>query len=437
MQTLKQLQSGELKGYVSLKLSEGLVRFPEKIFELADTLEVLDLSRNKLSSLPADFGRLKKLRILFCSENLFTVLPEVLADCPLLEMVGFKANMIETVPAKSLNPLLRWLILTDNSVAELPAQIGNCYRMQKLMLAGNRLTTLPNELSKCRNLALLRISANRLNELPAWLLTMPKLSWLAFSGNPFSKNHAVESLDLISWTELEINHLLGEGASGIISKATWCMPADATRHVAVKVFKGAVTSDGLPEDEMNTCITAGAHPGLVQVIGQIDAHPENKKGLVMELIPPGFFNLGLPPSLESCTRDVFIEGMKLTAQQVLKIAGTIASVAAQLHSRGIMHSDLYAHNTLIDNEGNTLFGDFGAACFYDRTDAELAPALERLEVSAYGCLLDDLLSLCDEADTHPDLIKLGKFRNECMAPDVLARPSFQYLKDELEFMLNL
>ncbi|EHQ27857.1 leucine-rich repeat-containing protein kinase family protein [Mucilaginibacter paludis] len=434
MQTLKQLQTGKLKGSASLKLAEGLTNFPEEIFELADTLEVLDLSRNKLSSLPADFGRLKKLRILFCSENLFTVLPEVLADCALLEMVGFKANRIEVVPAKSLNPHLRWLILTDNKVGALPAEIGNCHRMQKLMLAGNKLTELPEELSNCRNLALLRISANRLNQLPGWLLTMPKLSWLAFSGNPFSRNHAVESLDLISWSELEIKQLLGEGASGVISKATWCMP-DETRHVAVKVFKGAVTSDGLPEDEMNTCITAGSHAGLVRVIGQIDGHPENKRGLVMELIPPGFFNLGLPPSLESCTRDVFVEGMKLRAQQVLKIAGTIASVAAQLHSRGIMHSDLYAHNTLIDDEGNTLFGDFGAACFYDQNDPELAPALERLEVSAYGCLLDDLLSLCDEATTHPDLIRLGELRDQCMVPGVLARPGFQYLKDELQAAL--
>jgi hypothetical protein len=92
---------------------------------------------------------------------------------------------------------------------------------------------------------------------------------------------------------------------------------------------------------------------------------------------------------------------------------------------------LYAHNTLIDDAGNTLFGDFGAACFYDETDTELAPALERLEVSAFGCLLDDLLGLCG-GKKHRALIRINELRDACMAEDVLSRPSFQYLSEELE-----
>jgi hypothetical protein len=428
MQTLQQLQNGELNGATSLTLSEELSHFPTEIFELADTLEILDLSRNNLSSLPPDFGRLKKLRILFCSENPFTILPEVLADCPLLDIVGFKSNQIEVVPSKSLSPNIRWLILTNNKVEKLPAEIGNCHRMQKLMLAGNNLQELPQQLSQCLNLELLRISANQLAELPSWLLTMPKLSWLAFAGNPFCKKPSAQLLDLIHWDEFEISHLLGEGASGIISQATWNSGKEP-KDVAIKIFKGAVTSDGLPEDEMNACIIAGAHPGLVQIIGQVTAHPENKQGLIMELIPQRFYNLGLPPSFESCTRDVFAEGLSLSAEQVLKIAATIASVATQLHNNGIMHSDMYAHNTLIDDKGNTLFGDFGAACFYDLSDTEYTFALERLEVRAYACLIDDLLGLCNEPDQA--LIKLAELRDACMSTDVASRPGFQYLENKL------
>lgn len=430
MDTLKQLQSGELKGAVSLKLSEGLSYFPPEIFELADTLEILDLSGNKLNSLPADFGKLKKLRILFCSDNQFTVLPEVLADCPLLDIVGFKANIIETVPAASLNPNLRWLILTNNRITVLPAQIGNCWRMQKLMLAGNRLNQLPQQLGRCTNLALLRISANRLGQLPPWLLTMPTLSWLAFSGNLFNEVPVVPPITPIDWSSLELKQVLGEGASGVISKATWNCEGDK-RDVAVKIFKGAVTSDGLPEDEMNACITAGTHPGLVQIIGRISEHPAGKKGLVMELIPHSYFNLGNPPSFESCTRDVFKPGMSLAAAQVIKIAGTIASAAAQLHSKGIMHADLYAHNILIDNGGNTLFGDFGAACFYDKNDTETANALERLEVSAFGHLLDDLLELCSEAKSDKGLLQLAALQQKCLVAEVLSRPGFNHIKNQL------
>ena len=430
MQTLAQLRSGALKGAVSLKLSEGLSEVPKEIFELADTLEVLDLSHNKLKALPTDFGRLTKLRICFCSYNLFTVLPEVLADCPLLDIVGFKANQIETVPPLSLNPNIRWLILTDNNITELPGEIGRCARMQKLMLAGNRLSELPEELSNCRNLALLRISANRLKELPKWLLSMPKLSWLAFSGNLFNVSPASILLPFVGWDKLEILNVLGEGASGIIYKGVKGTE-DAKREVAVKVFKGAVTSDGRPECEMNTFIAAGAHPGLVGLVGRVAGHPDGKHGLVMELIPEHFHNLGLPPSFESCTRDVFAGDVKLSVGQALKIAATIASVAAQLHRKGIMHGDLYAHNTLVDDEGNTLFGDFGAASFYDRTDATTAFALERIEVSAFGHLLDDLLFLAGKTEETPYLMKLEKLRDAAITPDVMSRPGFQYLNDEL------
>jgi len=430
MQNLLALQSGELKGAVSLKLSENLTEFPNEIFELADTLEVLDLSFNKLSALPADFGRLKKLKIFFCSENLFTVMPEQLADCPLLDIAGFKSNQIKTVPAKSLNPNLRWLILTNNNIAELPKEIGQCTRMQKLMLSGNRLVQLPDELSHCQNLSLLRIAANKLHELPQWMAKMPKLSWIAFSGNNFSKTPAVETLSLINWHDLEINHLLGEGASGIISKANRTI-GDETQEVAVKIFKGNVTSDGLPEDEMTAYIAAGYHPGLVNLIGQIALHPEDKKGLVMDLIPHHFYNLGNPPSLESCTRDVFPEGMQLSEKQLLSIAKTIASLAAQLHEAGIMHGDLYAHNILIDDEGSTLFGDFGAASFYDQADNALAFALERIEVSAYGYLLDDLLSLKNGRVSSACSNTLTALRDACLVESPLNRPGFQDLVEAL------
>ncbi|SDG07344.1 Leucine-rich repeat (LRR) protein [Pedobacter terrae] len=429
MQSLLALQSGKLKGSVSLKLSENLTEFPSEIFDLADTLEVLDLSFNQLSTLPADFGSLKKLKIFFCSENLFTVMPEQLADCPLLDIAGFKSNQITLVPAKSLNPNLRWLILTNNNIAELPKEIGLCTRMQKLMLSGNRLSALPEELSNCQNLSLLRIAANKLHELPQWITQLPKLSWIAFSGNNFSKIPAVETLSLINWHDLEISHLLGEGASGIISKANRTI-GDETREVAVKIFKGNVTSDGLPEDEMTAYIAAGYHPGLVNLIGQIAQHPNEKKGLVMDLIPHHFYNLGNPPSLESCTRDVFPPDRKLSEKQIIGIAKTIASLAAQLHEAGIMHGDLYAHNTLVDDEGNTLFGDFGAASFYDKS-AKIAAALERIEVSAYGYLLDDLLSLKDEAVSEEVYKMISKLRDACLAAVPSDRPDFQHLVDQL------
>ena len=80
MHTLEQLERGELAGISRLDLSAGLDAFPDAIFGLADSLEVLNLSGNQLDSLPADLSRLRKLRILFCSDNPFTEVPECLGD---------------------------------------------------------------------------------------------------------------------------------------------------------------------------------------------------------------------------------------------------------------------------------------------------------------------------------------------------------------------
>lgn len=52
MQTIDQLRSGELAGIRHLKLSCALTSFPREIMDLADTLEILDLSGNALSDLP-------------------------------------------------------------------------------------------------------------------------------------------------------------------------------------------------------------------------------------------------------------------------------------------------------------------------------------------------------------------------------------------------
>lgn len=429
MHTLAQLKSGVLKGSISLKLSEGLEEFPREIFTLADSLEVLDLSGNNLSELPADFGRLQKLRILFCSGNPFTSLPGVLGDCPQLDIAGFKACSIETIPVAALNPNLRWLILTDNRLSELPPEIGRCLRMQKLMLAGNRITTLPPELSYCRNLALLRISANRLVDLPGWLFRMPRLFWLAFSGNDFSHVEPVSILPHVAWSQLHIRNLLGEGASGNIYQADFNQGTEE-RPVAVKVYKGAVTSDGLPEDEMSAAIAAGAHKGLVTLLGRLDGHPEGRHGLIMELIPPHFSNLGGPPSLQSCTRDVFSNGQRITVEVALRVVSTIASVAQHLHSMSIMHGDLYAHNTLVDVAGNTLISDFGAASFYTNLSSDAATALERIEVGAFGCLLEDVINLSSE-DEDGTLKRLIALKESCLVPSVSSRPRFADIKKML------
>ncbi|MFZ2854658.1 MAG: leucine-rich repeat-containing protein kinase family protein [Rhodocyclaceae bacterium] len=438
--TLERLRAGKLLGTRRLKLANGLAEFPREIFDLADSLEILDLSGNALSSLPDDLPRLGKLRIIFCSDNQFEALPEVLGRCPRLDMVGFKANQIREVAAGSLPARLRWLILTDNRIETLPAEIGNCRQLQKLMLAGNRLQTLPASLAACSRLELLRIAANRLREFPDVLLALPRLAWLAYAGNPFCAAHELSALAgtaiaEIDWSELRIGQPLGEGASGVIHQAEH-HHADGRRAVAVKAFKGALTSDGLPRSEMAACIAAGEHANLIPALGKVKGHPTACDALVMPLIDPGFGNLAGPPSLESCTRDIYAAELSFAADSLLEIARGIASAAGHLHRRGILHGDLYGHNILHCGRGQprALLGDFGAASFFAPGTVQ-ANALQRLEVRAFGVLLAELIDRCEvpaetavtETSRHV-LTRLGDLKTACLDDEAARRPLF----DEIE-----
>lgn len=402
--TLARLRAGALHGSTRLDLRHtGLGELPPEVLSLAETLEVLDVSGNALSDLPEGLAACTRLHTLFASGNRFRHLPPVLGRLPALDTLGFKANQIAEVPAQALAPTLRWLILTDNRIAELPASLAACTRMQKLMLAGNRLTRLPPGLAALQRLELVRLSANQFataaDALPMDLLALPRLAWLAHGGNPHTlaaeaQARRVDGRPRIAWRRLQLQALLGEGASGHIHAAL--LDADTqAQPVAVKLFKGEVTSDGLPASEMAASLAAGTHPHLVGELGQIDGHPEGRHGLVMRRVPPQCRALAGPPSMHSCSRDVYAPGLQLPAARAVAMAEAVASALAHLHARGLAHGDLYAHNLLVDEDGSCLLSDLGAASFLPVDDARRAAALRGLDWRAYAVLVDELAARCD------------------------------------------
>ncbi len=416
MHTLAELRSGALKGIKRLTLCENLSVFPPEIFDLAQTLEILDLSNNALSHIPEEISRLTKLKIAFFSNNNFTEVPSAFKNCKNLYMLGFKANRIERFDEDILPLGISWLILTDNKIKHLPRSIGKLHKLQKCALAGNQIERLPDEMAACRNLELLRLSANRIEVLPSWLLNLPKLAWLAFSGNPCAHYGKVSHPET-AFSQLEVHELLGEGASGEIFRG---YSRVHKKEVAIKFFKGEVTSDGYAKDEMHACMSAGEHRHLIKVFSTIEGG--KRLGLLLEYIPARYKNLGSPPDFESCTRDTFEKGETFAIAAVYEVAKAIASAAAHLHERGLMHGDLYAHNIMIDAQNSCYLGDFGAASFYERKNRDF----EKIEVRAFGCLLDDLLSRCCEKES--EIYKnLDMLRKRCLNEQTQTRPLFSQM----------
>ncbi|MGC5780471.1 leucine-rich repeat-containing protein kinase family protein [Methylobacterium sp. NFXW15] len=412
--TLAALRRGQLAGARAIRLPDGLTEFPPELFGLADTLELLDLGRGTYA-LPDDIGRFHALTVLFCSGTPFARLPPALGDCPSLSQVGFRGCGISEVPAESLPPRLRWLTLTDNRIAHLPDALGHRPLLQKLMLSGNELTRLPEALGEAGKLELIRFASNRIELLPSWLGEMPSLAWISYSGNPAEPEGPSKAAPLVPWSDLTPGPLLGEGSSGLVYRAGWHRGGD----VALKLFKGAIGSDGLPEREMAACLAAGDHPALIGALGRLTNHPDGTPGLVLRLVPADWPVLAGPPSLATCSRDVYEPDLRLSSDAARRLARDIASALAHLHERRLMHGDLYGHNILWDGRsGAAALGDFGAASLLP--EGAVGRTLARVETRAFGILLGELLDLA--LDASEDLRDLAR---HCTDPDLPSRPGMR------------
>lgn len=410
MHTLDDLRAGRLGGATRLDLRAGLTEFPSELFQLAETLEILDLSGNRLESLPDELPRLHRLRILFCSGNRFTRLPAVLGRMPNLRLIGFRGNRIAEIPPEALAVGLEWLILTDNRLAELPDAIGACIALRKCALAGNRLRALPAAMAGCTALELLRASANELVELPDWLAELPRLAWVALGGNPLTAAREAGSWDAppaVPWPELHLEAEIGSGASGIVHRVR-----HGERLRALKLFKGELTSDGWTRSEIAAASAAGDHVHLIGVDGILVDHPAGAAGVAMPLLAADYRRLADPPSFATCTRDVYAAGLRLTPAQALGIARGVARAVEHLHRRGVLHGDVYAHNIQWDGVDRARLGDFGAATLLSGT------ALTRCEMRAVGCLLEELA----ERTVGPLPPKWVALQRSCLDPRPGHRP---------------
>jgi hypothetical protein len=440
-------QSAAASSIQRVKLSAGLTEFPIELYAFCQTLEILDLSDNQLSALPDDLWRFRRLTRLFLTNNHFRTIPAVLAQCPALIMLSFKGNQLAEFASGVLPENLQWLILTDNQLRTLPDDFGRYQQLKKLALAGNQLRALPDSMQQCRQLGLLRLSLNCFEQFPDWLFSLPHLAWLALGANPACPvpEQADQRLPLLPSQAFVCLETLGEGASGVIYRAQF-IPSDAVSsvdtyfvvaptlpvgtEVALKRFKGWITSDGCPKDELQNYLNAGAHPNLIPVLARVI--DTELPALAMTLIPKEFQSLGLPPSFDSITRDTFDPKLILSASAVLKLALQLASVLSQLHQRKIMHGDLYAHNVLSNSQRQLYLGDFGAATALDGLSLWQQQQAKALEIRAFGYFLADVLALLPADQLASELIlALQQLCQQCLLPEPALRPVAASVHEQL------
>ena len=355
------------------------------------------------------------------------IIPAVLSQCPNLLMVSFKGNQLTQFAEGALPEQLEWLILTDNQLTQLPNDFGRYTKLRKVAMAGNQLSSLPDSMQQCRDLGLLRLSLNQFESFPDWLFELPKLAWLALGANPACPVPEAQAITAHSLPDYQLLEKLGEGASGVIHQARF---AQEPKLVALKQFKGWVTSDGCPKDEMNNYLNAGDHPNLIAVKAKLKDC--DLPGLVMELVPASFSVLGQPPSFETCTRDTFTQGQSLTLPKLKQLALQVVDVMAHLHQQQICHGDLYAHNMLVNEEQQLYLGDFGAATALHALPQKQQQLFCALEVRAFGYWLLDMQTVLSVDESTEFEQRFAAVVQLCTQQKVSSRPGFY----QLQVLLN-
>ncbi len=163
------LQIGSLSRLTTLSLSGGTYEALPTSFTDLSRLKTLEISRSRperqemarrgappgslrkgLTTLPADFGKLRSLRQLTLSDHAeFTHIPASLYNLPnLRELTLSKCPKLTALPATGMQPLhhLAKLDLSHNTgLTALPDGFGQLPRLQELHLMGNKgLTHLPD-----------------------------------------------------------------------------------------------------------------------------------------------------------------------------------------------------------------------------------------------------------------------------------------------------
>ena len=213
--------AGSLKNHIATAEKTGALNFTEKkidefptaLAKTANTLRSLDLSKNRIPSLPGGVigafrDELNKNRssgklILSKRKGLREVIfSKVYILLDIENRFSGKAYFY-TIASR----MLKTLKIDENRLTLLPPEIGNLLKLETLIVAGNLLTYLPEQLASLKNLKELDAHQNHIKTFPRSILKLPKLDMVNVSRNK------LEQLDgdfsEFSATELNVNQNQG------------------------------------------------------------------------------------------------------------------------------------------------------------------------------------------------------------------------------------
>lgn len=156
----------------------------------------LQLSRQRLETLPTSIGAFTNLAMLNLWLNNLTSLPDEIAHLHYLLTIDISNNNFLTFPNILFSESLKNLKNINARFLQLevlPSDIQKIRKLESLDLTGNKLTSLPEEIGNLEHLSMLRLNQNQLQTLPKSLQHCKKLKVLHIHNNPIVSKEEIQS----------------------------------------------------------------------------------------------------------------------------------------------------------------------------------------------------------------------------------------------------
>ena len=119
----------------SLKLKSRLREVPPEVFTAFPNLQWLDLSKNRLTEIPANLGLLKNLKKLILFKNKIESLPPEIGQLEDLRELIINQNELQTLPEEIGNlKKLRYIDMWSNNITHLPKSMAEMYALEEIDL---------------------------------------------------------------------------------------------------------------------------------------------------------------------------------------------------------------------------------------------------------------------------------------------------------------
>ena len=312
--------------------ARNLLVLPVKLFQFVSSIEILDISRNPMISIPTDFIQsCSNLQTIILSSCELDMVPRSIPFCSTLTTLILKDNLLkeDALDCLCLLKNLEVLDLTANYLTYLPLSLVTLTKLKSLNLSSNGITTLPSVLFHLKSLEFLDLSFNFITSLQEDICSLENLKTLILAYNRIK----VLEPQLSNLSNLKHIDIKGNNISDI----------------NILLSSGSLSSINAQYNSISKLQLASPEPCLCELnldnnsLSSIEVPPSMSTNFLCfhtltELLICSSKLVSLPDALFVCCPN--ITRLRLDSNQLKELPSTLGNLAKTLVSLSISHNKL-------------------------------------------------------------------------------------------------